>query len=81
LVYKNDIIYILHVYVTIDRDTFKIFIYSTNYMLANTLKKAWNSSHIRKKIFITLGLIAVYKVLSTIPVPGIQVGLLAAFTE
>lgn len=41
----------------------------------------WNTLHIRKKILVTLGIIAVYKLLSTIPVPGVNVALLSAFTE
>ena len=49
-------------------------------MIAN-LKKVWNTKHIRQKIIFTVLMIAVYKLLSAIPVPGINVTLLAAFTE
>jgi len=40
----------------------------------------WQTPHIRTKILVTLGIIAVYKLLSTIPVPGVNVALLSAFT-
>lgn len=49
-------------------------------MIAN-LKKVWATGHIRQKIIFTVLMIAVYKLLSAIPVPGINVGLLAAFSE
>lgn len=49
-------------------------------MIAN-VKKVWATEHIRKKIIFTLIMVAVYKLLSAIPVPGINVELLAAFTE
>lgn len=49
-------------------------------MIAN-LKKVWTTDHIRQKIIFTVLMIAVYKLLSAIPVPGINVALLAAFTE
>lgn len=44
-------------------------------MLANA-KKIWQTAHIRKKIIATLLLIIVYKILATIPVPGVNAGLL-----
>lgn len=43
-------------------------------------KTIWETPHIRRKILVTLGIIAVYKLLSTIPVPGVNVALLSAFT-
>ncbi len=49
-------------------------------MISN-LKKVWATEHIRKKILITLGIVAIYKLLSVIPVPGVNVVLLEAFTE
>lgn len=49
-------------------------------MIAN-IKKVWTTEHIRKKIIFTLLMVAVYKLLSAIPVPGINVELLSAFTE
>lgn len=49
-------------------------------MIAN-IKKVWSTEHIRKKIIFTLLMVAVYKLLSSIPVPGINVSVLAAFTE
>lgn len=48
-------------------------------MITN-LRKVWATEHIRKKILFTLGMVAVYKLLSTIPVPGVNVTLLDAFT-
>ena len=33
------------------------------------ISKIWETDHIRKKILFTLGIIAVYKLLATIPVP------------
>ncbi len=49
-------------------------------MIAN-LQKVWATGHIRQKIIFTVLMIAVYKLLSAIPVPGINVGLLSAFSE
>lgn len=49
--------------------------------MINNLKKVWATPHIRKKILFTLLMIAVYKLLSTIPVPGVNVALLSAYTE
>lgn len=49
-------------------------------MIAN-LKKVWTTEHIRKKIIFTVLMIAVYKLLSAIPVPGINVALLSAFSS
>lgn len=46
-----------------------------------SVKKIWATEHIRKKILFTLGIIAVYKLLSTIPVPGVNVGLLELYTQ
>ncbi|MBC7503915.1 preprotein translocase subunit SecY [Candidatus Gracilibacteria bacterium] len=49
-------------------------------MIAN-LQKVWATEHIRQKIIFTVLMIAVYKLLSAIPVPGINVALLSAFSE
>lgn len=49
-------------------------------MIAN-LKKVWSTAHIRKKIIFTLLMVAVYKLLATIPVPGVNVALLSAYTD
>ncbi len=49
-------------------------------MIAN-LKKVWTTEHIRQKIIFTILMIAVYKLLSAIPVPGINVALLSAFSQ
>jgi preprotein translocase subunit SecY len=49
-------------------------------MIAN-LQKVWATGHIRQKIIFTILMIAVYKLLSAVPVPGINVALLAQFTE
>jgi preprotein translocase subunit SecY len=44
------------------------------------LKKIWATEHIRKKIFFTIAMVLVYKLLSVIPVPGVNVALLESFT-
>lgn len=49
--------------------------------MINNIKKVWATEHIRKKIIFTLLMVAVYKLLSSIPVPGINVGLLSTFTD
>jgi preprotein translocase subunit SecY len=49
-------------------------------MIAN-IKKVWTTEHIRKKIIFTILMIAVYKLLSAIPVPGVNIELLTVFTE
>ena len=46
-----------------------------------SLQKVWSTGHIRQKIIFTILMIAVYKLLSAIPVPGINVALLAGFSE
>lgn len=49
-------------------------------MITN-LKKVWATEHIRKKILFTVAMVVVYKLLSTIPVPGVNIELLTAFTK
>ncbi len=49
-------------------------------MIAN-IKKVWATEHIRKKIIFTVLMVAVYKFLSSIPVPGINVEVLTTFSE
>jgi preprotein translocase subunit SecY len=49
-------------------------------MIAN-IKKVWATEHIRKKIIFTVLMVAVYKFLSSIPVPGINVDVLTTFSE
>jgi preprotein translocase subunit SecY len=44
------------------------------------LKKIWATEHIRKKILFTIAMVLVYKLLSVIPVPGVNVALLESFT-
>jgi preprotein translocase subunit SecY len=48
--------------------------------MIKNLRKVWNTEHIRKKILFTIGIVLVYKLLSTIPVPGVNVALLEQFT-
>jgi preprotein translocase subunit SecY len=48
-------------------------------MITN-LKKVWQTEHIRKKIIFTILMVIVYKVMASIPVPGVNVTLLDAFT-
>lgn len=49
-------------------------------MISN-LKKVWAAPQIRKKIIFTIIMMAVYMFLSNIPVPGINAGLLEAYTN
>jgi preprotein translocase subunit SecY len=49
-------------------------------MIANA-KKIWSTPHIRAKIIFTLLMVAVYSLLANIPVPGVNVALLSAYTE
>lgn len=49
-------------------------------MIAN-IKKIWKTEHIRKKILATIGLVAVYKLLATIPVPGANIALLDTYAQ
>lgn len=46
-----------------------------------SVKKIWQTEHIRNKIFATIALIAVYKLLATIPVPGVDSTMLALFQQ
>jgi preprotein translocase subunit SecY len=48
-------------------------------MITN-LRKVWATEHIRKKILFTIAMVIVYKLLSSIPVPGVNIALLDAFT-
>jgi preprotein translocase subunit SecY len=43
------------------------------------IKIIWNDKALRNRIFILLGLLVVFRLLSTIPVPGIDAGRLSAF--
>ncbi len=45
------------------------------------VKKIWKTEHIRKKIIFTLLMVAVYKLLSSITVPGVNVAVLDSFTQ
>ena len=49
-------------------------------IMISNIKKVWATEHIRKKILFTIGMIAVYQLLSNIPVPGVNVALLEAYT-
>lgn len=49
-------------------------------MISN-LKKVWATEHIRKKIIFTVIMIAVYQLLANVPVPGVNVALLEAYTS
>ena len=44
-----------------------------------TLKIAWKDRSLRKRIFIMLGMLVVFRLLSTIPVPGVDAGRLETF--
>ena len=43
------------------------------------IKIIWNDKALRNRIFIMLGLLAVFRLLSTIPVPGVDAGRLSSF--
>jgi len=45
------------------------------------LKHMWNSEDIRQKLLITLGLLAIYRLASNVPAPGVDPAALAAFTS
>lgn len=50
-------------------------------MVLKHFERIWQSETIRKRILITLALVGVYKFLSILPVPGINIGALSAFQE
>lgn len=45
------------------------------------LKHMWNSEDIRRKLLITLGLLAIYRLASNVPAPGVDPAALASFTS
>ncbi len=47
----------------------------------NTLKDIWNIEELREKLLLTIGLIAVYRFMSTVPLPGIDPTQLSALKE
>lgn len=49
-------------------------------MIAN-FTKIWKTDHIRNKIIATVALLAVYKLLATIPVPGVNVTAMERFAQ
>ena len=44
------------------------------------MKNAWRIPELRKKIIYTFGMLLVYRLLCVIPVPGIDIGTVAAAT-
>ncbi|MCA9378078.1 preprotein translocase subunit SecY [Candidatus Peregrinibacteria bacterium] len=50
-------------------------------MVLKHFERIWQSETIRKRILVTLALVGVYKFLSILPVPGVNVSSLAAFQE
>lgn len=46
-------------------------------MILKNISRLWNSEDVRKKVLITIGLVFVYKFLSIIPVPGVNVDAIA----
>ena len=44
----------------------------------NTLKDIWKIEELKEKLLLTIGLIAVYRFMSTVPLPGIDPTQLAA---
>jgi preprotein translocase subunit SecY len=49
--------------------------------LINTLKDIWNIKELREKLLLTLGLIAVYRFMAQVPLPGIDPTQLTALKE
>jgi preprotein translocase subunit SecY len=47
-------------------------------MILKNFSRLWDSEEVRKKVLVTLGLVLVYKFLSLIPVPGVNVTAIAA---
>jgi len=41
----------------------------------------WNSQDIRRKLLITLGILALYRLAANVPAPGVDAAALAAFTQ
>ncbi|MFZ4461123.1 MAG: preprotein translocase subunit SecY [Patescibacteria group bacterium] len=46
-------------------------------MILKNISRIWNSEDVRKKVLVTIGLVFVYKFLSIIPVPGVNVDAIA----
>ena len=49
--------------------------------MVGNFSKIWNTDSIRKKILVTLGIVVVYKLLASIPVPGTNIALLESFAQ
>lgn len=49
--------------------------------LINTLKDIWNIKELREKLLLTLGLIAVYRFMAQVPLPGIDPTQLSALSD
>jgi preprotein translocase subunit SecY len=45
------------------------------------LKHLWNSEDIRRKLLITLGILAIFRLAANVPAPGVDPAALAAFTK
>ena len=47
-------------------------------MILKNFSRLWDSEEVRKKVLVTIGLVLVYKFLSLIPVPGVNISAIAA---
>jgi len=47
-------------------------------MILKNFSRLWDSEEVRKKVLVTIGLVLVYKFLSLIPVPGVNITAIAA---
>ena len=45
------------------------------------LRHMWNSQDIRRKLLVTLGILAIFRLAANVPAPGIDHDALKAFTE
>lgn len=50
-------------------------------MILKNFSRLWDSEEVRKKVLVTIGLVFVYKFLSLIPVPGVNITAIAALKE
>lgn len=49
--------------------------------MKKNIKKIFRSEALRKKIYVTIGLVVVYKFLSVIPIPGVSTDLLTQLSD
>lgn len=42
-------------------------------MILKHISRLWESEDVRNKVLVTIGLVLVYKLMSLVPVPGVQI--------